>query len=265
MSWIRNFVLFAVMLFAAASIAQGQESGKPDQGNLHITMDNPKMALGVLACEWVQNEIRLTKEQKRKLQPLPDELSQESARIDEHWRNLPAEQRTDEAFMRAHDQAVAATQTKLEAILLSDQIHRLEEIMFQLIGSAIFLEPDIAAALGLSDIQQEAHMRILDVKRRAIQSILPGPEVNLFLMDAREQYKLRLKISEKEHQLEADAMTNSLNVLTPRQKMLFHEMKGKDVNVKVVANQRIANTYRDQTSPPELTPGAGGSIPPIRR
>jgi len=116
--------------------------------------------LSLLGIEAVQKEIDLVEEQLASVQELTEKLRNEGrgeGRGDRpNFQEMTDEERQQwqaERQKRAAEQAAKAKQ-ELQTILLEDQLARLEQIYIQVAGTQALSDPDVAAALAITDEQK---------------------------------------------------------------------------------------------------------------
>jgi serine/threonine protein kinase len=127
--------------------------------NLHTLLGCGQVL--ALSQKAVQEELKLTLDQKNQIARLSDQLEEQRHRAFEDFRELgPKEQRKQlEQIAKENEKTVAG-------LLTSEQAKRLQQIGWQLQGALAFGDPDVVAALRLTDKQMDQILEIHEQGRR---------------------------------------------------------------------------------------------------
>jgi len=212
--------------------------------------------LGFLDSGPVQEDLKLTPEQKDKLKAINDEFRAERRKQLEALSGAasPEDRRAKIAELRAKaKQNREEYKKKIDAVLLPEQRSRLSQITLQLRGPlAALADEQVAKALNLTEEQKKQIEAIEEATGEKVRSTLQG------LRERRSpaQGELESKASE----LRDQAVQQALGVLTPEQKDSLEKMKGKDVPVE---RPRLWPFRRAKppASPPESRPSADKPAP----
>jgi hypothetical protein len=165
----------------------------------------------------VQKELKITDEQKTKLQALADKARDEVRDSMSAMQDLTEEERGKKmAEMQSEMQKrTEAYRKEVAAILKPDQVKRLRQIELQQLHSAALLQPDVAEAVGLTDQQKTKLEEIATQSAEKSQSLF------------RDQDGDRTQRREKMEQLRKDGDKQAMAVLNPDQKKKLAEMMGQ--------------------------------------
>jgi len=191
-----RIALMALVLMLAQGVVRAQGFGGFMRGN----------PLMLLNQESVQKELKLTDEQKPKI----DDLRQKSReKMQEIFQGDEGER------PKKMQELNAETRKALEGILNPEQGKRLLEIVYQQRGAMAFSDPDVAKALNLTEEQQGKVKTINDETQAAMRGLFtPGQAPD---EDTRNKMNdLRTKSGEK-----------LLALLTPEQKTKWTQLQGE--------------------------------------
>lgn len=139
---------------AAPSWAQGRGQGRGFGGGM---MGGP---LQILMIPAVQDELKLTEEQKTKLQQVGQEIRESGAQFFQGLRDLSPEER-----QKKMQEYQVETTKKINAVLKEDQQKRLRQLVLQRQGVAIIAQDEeVAKQLKVTDDQK---LKIRDISRAA--------------------------------------------------------------------------------------------------
>jgi Spy/CpxP family protein refolding chaperone len=140
----------AVLIPAMAQPPAGRPGG-PFGGRL----GGPMLMLGLLRSQQVQQELKLTDQQRQRLEQLGEQWREKMRGL----RDLPPEERRQKVEgMRAE------VEKQLATILNEQQMKRLKQIALQVEGYAALERPEIADQVGLT---KEQRQKIRDILRQA--------------------------------------------------------------------------------------------------
>jgi len=125
-------------------------------------MASPTMLLNADA---VAKELKLTDDQKAKIRKINEKAQASVREAFEGLADLSPEERQERmAGLREKMQNQRKETNKaLEAVLTEDQAKRLKEIFIQVLGEQSLRNPEVQAALGLSDDQKAKIRSILEI------------------------------------------------------------------------------------------------------
>jgi DNA-binding MarR family transcriptional regulator len=171
----------------------------------------PMMMLFLLNNPQVQQELKLTEEQRDKVSALSEQLREKFRGLGQELRGLSPEER--EKRVQAVNEEV---EKELAKVLKKEQLQRLKQIALQVEGLAALARPEIAKQVGLTEEQQrkiEEILREANEKRRAL--FQQGPPADRQAM-FREMQKIREWVDEQISKL-----------LTEQQKKKWQELIGE--------------------------------------
>ncbi|MFA0768472.1 MAG: hypothetical protein OXFUSZZB_001800 [Candidatus Fervidibacter sp.] len=149
--WMAVTVLTMAVLIPAMAQPPAGRPGGPFGGRL----GGPMLMLGLLRNQQVQQELKLTDQQKQQLEQLGEQWREKMRGL----RDLPPEERRQKVQgMRAE------VEKQLSQILNEQQMKRLKQIALQVEGYAALERPEIADQVGLT---KEQRQKIRDILRQA--------------------------------------------------------------------------------------------------
>ncbi len=203
---------------AAGRRAQGGQQPGPFRGApMMFAGGGPMMMLGLLRNPQVQQELKLTEEQRTKLEQLGDQFREKFRGLFQELRGLTPEER--EKRMAAVNEEV---EKELAKVLKEEQLKRLRQIALQVEGLAALARPNIAKEVGITEEQQAKIREILREaaeKRRAIFQQGPGGDPQARFQ---EMQKIRQWVDEQIEKL-----------LTERQKKRWRELIGEPFKLEI--------------------------------
>jgi len=189
----------------------GQPPGPPMGAPMMFARGGPMMMLFLLNNPQVQQELKLTEEQRDKVSALSEQLREKFRGLGQELRGLSPEER--EKRVQAVNEEV---EKELAKVLKKEQLQRLRQIALQVEGLAALARPEIAKQVGLTEEQQrkiEEILREANEKRRAL--FQQGPPADRQAM-FREMQKIREWVDEQIGKL-----------LTEQQKKKWQELIGE--------------------------------------
>ncbi len=189
----------------------GQPPGPPVGAPMMFARGGPMLMLGLFRNPQVQKELKLTEEQRTKLEQLGEQLREKFRGLGQELRNLSPEERE-----KRLESLNAEVEKELAKILNEQQLKRLRQISLQVEGLAALGRPSIAKEVGITEEQQAKIREILREaaeKRRAIfqQGPTGDPQARF-----QEMQKIRQWVDEQIEKL-----------LTERQKKRWRELIGE--------------------------------------
>lgn len=201
------------MLTICAAVAAAQNPPREGRGR---GMRDGTSSVMLLRSEQVQKELKLTDEQKTKLQALADKIRSETRQRMSGLRDLSSEERRkkfDE--MRPEMQKLEESQRKdVAAILNPDQARRFRQIELQQLRSAALLQADVATTLRLTEEQKKKLQEVATQTAEKLQT-QTGEGTD------------RQQSREKRRQLRDDGDKQAMAILTQEQKTKLTEMLGQ--------------------------------------
>jgi Spy/CpxP family protein refolding chaperone len=173
------------------------------QGFFGFMRGNPIM---LLSQESVQKELKLTDEQKTKINDLRQSSREKMQEI------FQADQGERQAKMQALN---AETRKSLEGILNPEQGKRLLEIVYQQRGAMAFVDPEVVKALSLSEEQQG--------KVKSINEEMQAGMRDLFTPGQAPDEDTRKKMDD----LRKSTGDKLVALLTPEQKTKWTQLQGE--------------------------------------
>jgi Spy/CpxP family protein refolding chaperone len=149
--WMAVTVLTMAVLIPAMAQPPAGRPGGPFGGRL----GGPMLMVGLLRSPQVQQELKLTDQQRQRLEQLGEQWREKMRGL----RDLPPEERRQKVEgMRAE------VEKQLATILNEQQMKRLKQIALQVEGYAALERPEIADQVGLT---KEQRQKIRDILRQA--------------------------------------------------------------------------------------------------
>lgn len=185
--------------------------------------------IGLLRAEKVQKELKLSDEQKTKLQELSERIRSQFRERFSGTDNLSQEERR-KRFEEIRQQMQADSQRRLEAmrkeiatILQPEQLKRWRQIELQQEGPTALLRPEVAESVGVTEDQktkiEEINKETQDKLQSLFQDIRGGDP------QTREERMSQLREKAKKVRTEGDGKAMAL--LNPEQKKKLVEMMGE--------------------------------------
>jgi Spy/CpxP family protein refolding chaperone len=207
--------LIAVTLVGLAacesSTAQDNPQGRRGQGRFGMGGAGGS-ALFLLRNETVQNDLKLTDDEKASIQKLQDAARENRSAL----QGLSGEERT------AKMQEIAKEQdSKIAGILDDKQKARLKEIRLQQRGPSALTDKELAEALKLTDDQVNKIKEIVDAMQKEMQEAFQSAG----------QGGDRTAMRDKMTKLRKDTSDKILAVLTPDQKTSYDKMLGAKIDL----------------------------------
>lgn len=219
MRWRTGLSLVAVLLLCTASDAVAQRGGRGIGRGFGVS------PMGLLRVEKVQQEINLRDEQQEQLQAARQEVREALAeqRGDRNFQDLSREERR-ELFTRIRQERTKAEKEKLAEVLNDQQMARLNEIYLQVAGPQALDDPQVVAALNITD-EQKKKIAAAEDEARDKQREAFGEVRDLF--QAGDQEAAQKKMAELREQRHAMVLA----VLSDEQKQQFEQMKGEAIEL----------------------------------
>jgi hypothetical protein len=246
LEWARKRLLTSVLAYYQEFIEQRRDDPQA-QGELLAVSDRVKTILADLAVlrdasrlhllcyPSVCDELDLSDSQRAQVHDFMARIAKRwTVPVHEIGHLTPAEQG------RQFLEQAKADEAELDAILTQEQVHRLRQIGLQLDGPAAFQDPEVVAALRLTNEQRD-HIRAIG--RESLLARLPT------------RWPGRIRKSSAPPRALGDKPANEriLALLTEEQTQRWHELTGEPVRLPVAP-------FAPPPPPPSPTPdGAKGS------
>ncbi len=209
----RTFALLSLVALLAtalvASSASAQPGGRGGAGGWGGAGGMGGGLLGLLRSEAVQRELETLPAQLEKIEALGTELRGDRAAGD--WRNMSEDDRA-QAMEQMRERAAAANE-RLNEILLSHQMKRLQEISLQQRGVRALTDPQVVAELKL--------------RPQVVEQITAQIEENQTAMREIMQAGNRETARERMTQLQTEMEGKVLDKLTNSQKAGWKSLQGE--------------------------------------
>ncbi len=116
-----------------------------------------------------RRSLKVTPEQKTKLQALADKARSEAGQRTGSFRDLSQEER--DKIMAEMQKRAESLRKEVATILNSDQVKRLRQIELQQLRSAALLQPEVAETIGLTDQQKKQLEEIATKNAEKVRSM----------------------------------------------------------------------------------------------
>jgi Spy/CpxP family protein refolding chaperone len=196
-----------VLLAASPAFAQPRPGGRPGGG-----FPAPGAAQ-LLGMEKVQEELKLTDDQKAQITKITDKYKEDLAKA-----------RTDQNREKGAELRKAETEEIEKAVptvLKAEQVKRLKQLEVQISGLRAFAKEDVQTALKLTDAQKK------DIK--TAEEELTKDAQEMFQAAGNDQSK-RGELRTKFEGMRKEAMEKTVNSLTDDQKKEWKELNGEKFN-----------------------------------
>lgn len=216
-SMMKSVLVLGVAVLAAVSLAQGGGGGRGQGRGMFGRGGGDATGVFLLQRADVSDEIKLTEDQKTKLQAQRDGMR------DKFREAMQGANGDRDAMQKAMAKVMEENNKATLALLTDDQKKRLKELAIQRLGNGAALTPDVQKDLGVTD-DQKAKIKELQDKQT---------EANTALFE-----KVRnQEISREDMQASMKKNTDTLNaeigkILTDAQKSKLKDMGGKPFTFK---------------------------------
>lgn len=204
--------LVVVLTVSSLAIAQDQERrrGRGRFGGFGRGGFGPPTALELAQIDKVQSELKLTDEQKTRVNELAEMAREERGKLRESLRDLSREERR-QRFVEKSEKLSKEMDEMLYEALDEGQSKRLKELVVQRQGVNALQNEEVAKKLALTDDQKSKVNSVFEQRRSKFRELFtPGQGFD------------RSKFEELNKETEQQAMA----VLTPEQKEKFQQMQG---------------------------------------
>lgn len=219
--------LAVVALVASPALAQRQ---RPQGGAGGFGFGGRGLAgVQLLGNKSVQEELKITDEQKEKITPVLTKISEKQRDAFGKLRDLSAEERR-EKMQELQKEMTAMNEQGLKdvmPILTTDQTKRFKQIQIQVRGLEAYSDPEVVSALKLTDEQKDDIKKVNEEMAKQMREMFqPGGGGN-FQEAQRKMTALRKETNEKVQ-----------SMLTDAQKKTLKELRGEAFELKIDAPRR---------------------------
>ena len=203
--------MVALLVVSSASVlhAQGQGRGR-GRGGFFGSRDG--MRLNLLAVPKVQEDLKLSDEQKSKSQAAMEELNAERQKMFAEGQNLSDEER-QKAFASLQEKTKSSWEEAAKS-LSKEQVARLDQISLQVMGAGALSDETVAKTLMLTEEQQKKLGEV-------------GAEVGAKMREL----GFGEGTQEKRAELQKEMTEKSLAVLTDDQRDQVAKMQGEKIEL----------------------------------
>lgn len=180
----------------------------------------PSNAAGLIRLDQVQKELKLTDEQKSRIDDIVDLYRNDRRQLYSGLRDLSREEREQklEEVRSQFDQMATAAEKKIDGVLNDDQRQRLQQIVVQVLDARALTRAEVAEALTLNPEQKKKIDDVFESERQRQRDLF---------QQARDGKLEREEVFPKFRELRNEINTQALAVLTDEQKQQFEQMKGE--------------------------------------
>ncbi|HZT80578.1 MAG TPA: hypothetical protein VFA26_10160 [Gemmataceae bacterium] len=212
-------VLLLAGLFGLVTAAQAQRQRQPGFGGFG-GFGGPGM---LLQNKSVQEELKLTEDQKGKITKKSEELSAKRREAFGKLRDLPEDERR-EAFTKLGKEMAEESTKMAKDVLKPDQYKRLEQIQLQVQGVRAFSDEKVQKALKLDDEQREKIKTITDDFTKDSQEVF---------RDVGRDFQKMPEAMKKVQNLNKEATEKAVSLLNANQKKTWKELTGEPFTIKM--------------------------------
>jgi Spy/CpxP family protein refolding chaperone len=204
-SWMAAVTLVAVAVLSQTAVAQREEGRRGREGGGRF--GGPPTGAALLTLKEVQAELKLTDEQKEKVEKINEQMRQDMR----------------DAFgggggREKMQEIVKSTTQKVDEVLDDGQRKRLTGIMIQVNGASAVADPNVAKELNITDDQKSKLEKIRDEAREGMRELF-SPDLS------------REEREKKMTEYRDDINKKVLAVLSSDQQAQLESMKGEKVEV----------------------------------
>lgn len=205
--------MVALLVVSSASALQAQGQGGRGQGRGRgFFGSRDSMRLNLLAVPKVQEDLKLSDEQKSKSQTATEELSAERQKLFAGGQNLSDEER-QKAFASLQEKTKSSWEAAAKS-LSKEQVARLDQICLQQMGAGALADETVVKTLMLTEDQQKKLGEVSAEGRAKMQELGFGEGTQ-----------------EKRAELQKEMTEKSLAVLTDDQRAEFAKMQGEKLEL----------------------------------
>lgn len=215
-----RYVSAAALMVAVVtmSVAQQPGGGRPGGGG------GP---LGLVANKAVQEDIKVTDEQKTKLETLAKDLGKKIGEtMREKLKDVPREEMR-EKMAPIMAELNKEAYTAIGEVLKPEQVARIKQIALQQQGLRAFENPDVAKVLKLDDDQKAKIKGIAEESSKAGREAFEG----LFTPGQRPDREKMEAAQKKSAEVRKEAMEKTIKTLNDDQQVIWKKLTGETFDV----------------------------------
>jgi Spy/CpxP family protein refolding chaperone len=202
----------AALVLALALPAYAQRQGRGGRGGFGF--GGPQMGPGLLLNKSVQDELKLSDDQKKQLTEIQ---TQQREAMQKAFQGGGGDREKMREAIQAAQQETNKKVGKVVDTLTSDQKKRFHQIQVQVGGLAAFSNAELMKDLNLTDKQKEEIKGIADDVQKDVREIL---------MDAQGDRERMQAARQKIQKVQQEATAKALKVLNSDQQAKYKEMTG---------------------------------------
>ena len=215
-----NVALPLLLIALLVSSAQAQQQRRGTRGPRGSSM------LGMLRLDQVQTEIKLTDEQKSKVNAVAEEIMEGMRDQYSQLRDIEDRAQRNEKRNELDKQVDSKAREQLRDVLEREQVMRFFQIYMQVRPAMEILAIEqIASRL---EVTEEQKKKLAEVKKET-----EAKQAKLFAEMRDASQEERRELSPKFRQLGTDANEKAVGVLTEDQRKKFDEMKGEKFELQM--------------------------------
>jgi Spy/CpxP family protein refolding chaperone len=225
-------MLAAAALLVGSAQAQRPGGGFGRGGGVGMLLTNKS----------VQDELKLTDEQKDKIKTALDKVREDQK---DAFATMRDRQAKEEDRAEARKKVTEATTKALDGILKKEQEARLKQIQLQQEGVRVFVNSDVQSALKLSDEQKDKIKTIVEDTGKETREAFQG----LNFQDREKMAEARKKVEA----LTKEATEKIETILKDDQKKALKDMMGEKFEIKFEGRPGGGQRRNRQQAPPGKT------------
>jgi hypothetical protein len=219
---LRALSFSAALVLVSPVLAQAPGGGGGGRGGFGFGMGQMSEASALLLNPSVQEELKLTDEQKADLHKVREKQQAAFQKARES-----GDREKGRALMQAAGEEIKKEVDKWkETALKPDQNKRLRQIQLQVMGVRAFADADVQKDLKLTDKQQAEAKEIVDATDKDAREILQG------MRDARGNPDKAQEIRKKAEAVRKEGMDKMASLLNDDQKKAWKELTGEKFEIK---------------------------------
>ena len=238
------------LLAAAVACVGGAAVAQPPGGGKGFGGGPGGGPAGLLLSKTVRDDLKVTDDQAAKLKTWQAEFGPKMREMmQEKLKDIPRDEMR-EKFPEVQAEMAKVTYKELAGVLKSDQVKRLKQIDVQVAGLRAFAVPETAAALKVTDDQKEKLKTVIDESQKDMRDL--GEEYGARFPGQRPTDPDKAKeFDQKAAQINKEAMTKVMAMMTADQKAAFKELQGAPIDVAKVRAESMGGGQRKKKTPAE--------------